>query len=367
MRPHSILYIGSNVGTSLHRASALRRLGNDVFIIDPAALLPRVALLSAWSWKTGGMLLERFVQRRILASVRGRSFDLVYVDGGELVGPTLVSELRNRFGTVINYNIDDPYGGRDGRRWRLYLRAVPFYDLIVVVRNCNISEAKARGARRVLLVLRSADEVAHAPREIGPQDRLKWASDVSFVGTWMPERGPLLARLTEIDVPLSIFGNRWQKAREWPVLRKYWRGPGLREDDYGRAVLCAKVNLGLVSRGNRDLSTQRSLEIPYLGGVLCAERTAEHTELYNENEEAVFWSGPEECAEKCLDLLRNDEHRERLATNGRRRCLQNKTTNEAVVAQILQEVLLAGKAKTGTFENPSSSLPQHQVSAEYRI
>jgi spore maturation protein CgeB len=337
-KSHSIFYIGSASGTSLHRAAALKRLANYVFLIDPTTFLPRVRLLSAWNWKTGGMFLEGFVRRKVLASIQGKKFELAYVDGGELVGPSLISELKKRCGTVINYNIDDPFGCRDGRRWRLYLRAVPCYDLITVVRGCNVLEACARGARNVLFVHRSADEVAHAPRQIGSQDRQKWASDVLFVGTWMPERGPFLARLIELGVPLSIFGSRWQKAPEWPALRPFWRGPSLDADgDYATAIQCAKVCLGLLSKGNRDLATQRSFEIPHLGAVLCAERTSEHCGLYRENEEAVFWSSPEECAEKCLWLLNDKEKRKQLAMNGRHRCLQSGTTNEVVLAKILAE------------------------------
>jgi hypothetical protein len=338
MKSYSILYIGSNSGTSLHRAAALKRLGNDLFIIDPVALLPRLRLVSAWRWKTGGLFLERFIQRKVLALVRGRGFDLVYVDGGELVGPSLICELKKRFGTVISYNIDDPFGPRDGRRWRVYLQAVPFYDLIVVVRDCNIPEAHARGARRVLWVHRSADEVAHAPREISPQDQQKWASEALFVGTWMPERGPFMARLIALGVPVSIYGNRWDRAREWPVLRRFWRGASLdTAGDYAKAIQCAKVSLGLLSKGNRDLATQRSFEIPYLGGVLCAELTIEHAGLYRENHEAVFWRSPEECANHCLLLLNDEEKRKQLAMNGRRRCLQNGTTNEIVLAEIVSE------------------------------
>ena len=336
MNPLSILYVGKDAGTSRHRALALQRLGHDVFIVNPFAFLPSNHFVWLWVWRTGGLFLEDFVRRRVLASIPDKRFDLTLVNGGELVGPSLVADLKHRFGTVVNYNNDDPFGGRDGKRWNLYLQSVPFYDLVVVVRDCNVPEAFAHGARNVLRVFMSADEVANAPRQISPQDRQKWASEVMFVGTWMPERGPFMAHLIELGVPLSIYGNRWHRAREWPALRPFWRGPGLEaEEDYAKAIQCAKVSLGLLSKGNRDLTTSRSFEIPHLGGVLCAERTSEHTELYRENEEAIFWSSPKECADKCMQLLRDEQHRKHLATNARRRCLQNGTTNQGVMVHIL--------------------------------
>lgn len=332
----SVLYIGADAGTSRHRALALQRLGHDVFIVDPFTFLPDNRLAGLWAWKTGGLFLEDFVRRRVLASIPDMRFDLVLIDSGDLVGPSLVQELKGRFGVVVNYNVDDPYGTRDGKRWSFYLKSVRFYDLVVVVRDCNVPEAFARGARNVLRVYRSADEVAHAPRQVSEQEQRNWASEVVFVGTWMPERGPFMTRLIELGVPLAIYGGRWQKAPEWPILRSCWRGAALeREQDYAMAIQCAKVSLGLLSKGNRDLTTTRSFEIPHLGGVLCTERTSEHTELYREDEEAVFWSSPEECAEKSMLLLRDEHHRKHLAMNGRRRCLQNGTTNEEVMAHIL--------------------------------
>jgi spore maturation protein CgeB len=198
-------------------------------------------------------------------------------------------------------------------------------------------EAKQVGAPRVLHVHMSFDEIAHAPRDLSGFDRTKWKSEVLFVGTWMPERGPFLARLVELGVPLTIRGNRWSKAKEWPLLENFWQGPGIYDDeDYAKAIQCAKVSLGLLSKGNRDQHTQRSMEIPFLQGLLCAERTREHESLYREDEEAVFWSSAAECADKCTYLLGNETVRQHIAERGRARALKNQTSNQSVMAAILE-------------------------------
>jgi len=290
--------------------------------------------------ETGGLGLEGYVRHRLLGALPKGDFDLVWVDAGALIGPALVSELRRRYGCVVNYNHDDPYGTRDKRYWRLYLKSVPEYDLVVVVRTENIEEAQALGAHRVLRVFRSADELAHRPRSLDHADWVRWGSEVVFVGAWMPERGPFMADLLRRSVPLTIYGNGWQRAKEWPILRKSCRGPGpFDPDEYSKAIQCSKVCLGLLSKGNRDLHTTRSAEIPYLGGLLCAERTTEHCQLYRENEEAVFWSNANECAEKCFQMLNNPELRESIAARGQKRCLSNRTTNEAVLTYILENAL----------------------------
>src|SRR4051794_17348386 len=147
MNKLSICYVGSSLGTSFHRYEALKRLGHEVVLIDPRSLLPSSTLIDLWIWRTGGVLLDRLIQRSILERISSDKFDLVYVDGGELVNPSLVRKLKREIGKVINYNMDDPYTGRDLRKWRLYLESVPLYDLVIVVRDCNLPEALAAGAQ----------------------------------------------------------------------------------------------------------------------------------------------------------------------------------------------------------------------------
>ena len=334
-----ILYLGNERGTSKHRAEALVRLGHQVQLLDPELLIPSGRLASKLHWETGGLLCEKIVTAAVLSRLEHPDFDLTVVNGGRYVGPSLVTELQRRFGPVLNYNNDDPFGGRDRFSWALYLRTLAYYDLTAVLREPNVAEAKARGAKKVVRVWFSADEAAHAPRVLTAEDEAQWGSEVVFVGTWMPERGPFMAELLERGVPLRIYGGRWQKAPEWPALQSVWKGPGTKtNDEYAKAIQASKICLGLLSKGNRDLHTQRSLEVPYLGGLLCGERTTEHQQLYEEGQEAVFWNDAAECAEVCHALLTEDGRRQEIARLGQLRCRKNETLNEPVMAFLLEQV-----------------------------
>ncbi|PSB45437.1 glycosyltransferase family 1 protein [Cyanosarcina cf. burmensis CCALA 770] len=330
----NILYLGQAYGTSKHRVDALFRLGHNIKIVDPDSFLSKNILLPKWQWKTGGFFLENYIRRKVLSSIEKDNFDLVLVNEGTLVGAELVNDLKKFAKAVINYNNDDPFGGRDGNRWRLYLKAVPYYDMLVVVRESNVTEAYSLGAKKVIRVFMSADEIAHQPKSLTHEEYLHWASDILFIGTWMPERGPFMATLVEAGLPLTIYGDRWQKAKEWSVLQTAWKGNAIYGDDYAKAIQTAKISLGLLSKGNRDLHTTRSIEIPYLGGLLCAEHTSEHLKLYQEGKEAIFWSDVTECIEICQILLADEERRKKIATKGRIRCIQNGHLNEKVMSKI---------------------------------
>jgi spore maturation protein CgeB len=335
VKPLSILYVGSTRGTSNDRAKALQRLGHEIEHVDFRRLLPSPKWVDRFTNYVGAQWTTPWLLRRIPGQLSGQHHDLCLVDSGVYVTPSIISLLRKYANKVINYNIDDPLGPRDGGRSTAYRKSVPFYDLCVVMRAQNVEEARAMGARDVLRVHMTADEVSHAPRELTPADFERWRADVLFLGTWFPERGPFLSSLIKRGVALTIRGSNWHKAEEWSQLKPFWKSGPIVGDDYAKAIQCAKVNLGLLSKGNRDLHTTRSQEIPALGGLLCAERTSEHLAMYEQGQEALFWDHADECAEMCRFAIGDEARRKAIASAGQRRVHANNHFNEATMSQII--------------------------------
>ena len=343
-----ILYIGDNKpnSTSRHRADALCRLGHKVLVIDPYAAFAgqlNNRFLGVIHYRSGYRLLQPGIGNWVntLLQVHVLNLpDIIWVNGGELLGHAAITKLRQLNRPIILYMNDDPTGGRDGHRFDCLLKALPSYDLCAVVRNQNVSEFLVLGARKVLRVWMSYDEIIHQPLQDPTLIPLQLQSEVAFVGTWMrhENRDQFLVRLLERGLNIAIWGNRWQKSPLWATLKDHWRGSALSGQDYVMAIQGAKVCLGLLSKGNRDLHTTRTMEIPYAGGLLCAERTTEHLQLYQEDKEAVFWADADECADKCLDLLKHPEKRESIRVAGMKRVLENKVGNEDICRQIIAEI-----------------------------
>lgn len=343
-----ILYIGHAApeSTSRHRADALTRLGHEVIVADPYAALAgqlRGRLRGALHYRSGYRLLQGAACAWVDGLLRQHAAwpEMVWVNGGELIGAAAANKLRQFGAPVILYNNDDPTGKRDGRRFDSLRAALPAYDLCAVLREPNVGEFYAHGARSVHRVWMSYDEVLHRPFESIEDIPAAFRSEVAFVGTWIRGEGrdEFLLALIDCGLDIAIWGDRWQKSPNWSRLRAHWRGPALAGRDYVAALQGAKLALGFLSRGNRDLHTTRSAEIPYAGGLLCAERTAEHRAMYREGEEAVFWKDAAECAAVCHRLLADDALRERIRQHGRARVEQGGYGNEAVCRDILSRVM----------------------------
>ena len=338
-----ILYMGPERGTAIQRIGAFRRLGHEVVSIDANKAFDNLilpgALVMRWAVRTGAFGLGGVVDHYVRSRVNGASFDLVFVDHGFFLGPATIRQLKQAGKIVVNYNQDNPYVERDGLKWRLFLKALPLYDLAATHRVSSANGAKRAGARRVLLVREAADEAVHRPIELREEDRARFSSEVAFVGTWMPERGPFLLRLIERGVPLRIYGDRWKNAPEFERLRPYITPGNLAGDDYVKAISGAKIAIGLLSKGNEDLHTTRSLEIPAIGTLFCAERTSDHLEMYEDGEEAVFFDSVDECADLCLALLAQPDRIAKIAEAGMKRVRRNGDFNEVLLSKIIGAAL----------------------------
>lgn len=342
----NILYFSDNNpgSTSAQRGRALERLGHSVFLVNPVKATTGL-LGSHWlgplHYRSGYRLLQAQLKKwtgQILETAPKP--DLIWVNSGELLGPECLKILKQAGYPLILYNNDDATGTRDGRRFDLLLQALPYYDLCVVRRRENVVEYRAKGAKEVLLVRMSYDEVAHQPfvRMADIPDAFR--SEVAFIGTWIrhEKRDEFLLELIRQGVPLSIWGGRWRKSACWKDLEQAFRGDALAGREYVAAIQGAKICLGLLSKGNRDLHTRRSVEVPFAGGLLCAERTSEHLEMYRENSEAAFWSDAGECAGRCMQLLAQDKEREEIRLQGMRRVRSLGVGNEHICRNILDAV-----------------------------
>ncbi len=340
----NILYIGDSAksSTSRHRADALRRIGCDVVLVDPSQVIaPRRRCQSYLDYRTGFRFLQVRLLRGLQADAKIASFkpDLIWVNGGELIGPRVLEWLLCKFKCqAILYNNDDPTGRRDWSRFSTLRSSLSLYSLCVFCRPETALEALALGAQRTIRVFMSYDNINHIPSSL-PREFLAWRA-ISFVGTFIPgeKRDRFLLQLMNAGLPLSLSGNGWRKSPVWNLIRIIYQGPGISGQAYAHSLSSSVASLGFLSHQNRDLLTSRTFEIPACRGLLCAERTSEHQLLFEHGCEALFWNSAPECIRLCNILLDDIHENECIRAAGHRLVHHLGTSTEDVCCTILSSI-----------------------------
>jgi spore maturation protein CgeB len=347
--PLKILYVASlgPYDSSLYRKWALERLGHAVIPLDPAPYQPANPLLRKVLFRaqTGPWVAR--LNRDILQIAERERPHVLWADKVLGLRPSTLETLRQMGVLSVSYMIDNAFGPRQDPGWRLYMRDIPVFDLHVTQRDRNVEDYLQHGARSVLKIQTAYEPTIHfpPPPEWNDRDRTR---DVSFIGTPYDNRAQFLTRLwRERGVRLALDGwpPHWLRALSREAAEAMFGGKELHGDAYREAIWRSKINLSFLTHSNCDEFAHKSFEIAACGGFLLAERSEGHLQRFREDEEAVFFSNFEECADKIDRYLDDEEARARIAAAGRTRAVQSGYSNDTQESRILERVreLTAGR------------------------
>ncbi|MHB1936490.1 MAG: CgeB family protein [Acidobacteriaceae bacterium] len=338
-----ILYIAPmNYGWyGLYRQRSLERLGHTVFPIDIMQYEKRGNPFMArirYRLQIGRVVAQ--MNEDVLRLAREHRVDAVWFDKPLFIRAATLRRLRAMGIATVDYMIDNPFGPRRDPGFRLYVRTIPEYDLHVQQRDVSVAEYRTRDARHVVKVQTAFEPSVHFPPPAGWSDKDR-TREVSFIGTPYDERPQFLTDLwRKFNVPLTISGPRiWTRKLDREALGALYPQPDeLYDAAYREGIWRSKINLSFLTHGNQDEYAHKSFEIAACGGFLLAERSTGHSERFRENEEAVFFSDIEECAEKIHRYLNDEPTRARIAAAGRRRAVTCGYDNDSQLAKVLDMV-----------------------------
>ncbi len=269
------------------------------------------------------------LNRKILIEATKQNPDLVLFWRPTHITPKTIRTLSQMGIQTVSYNNDDPFGPRAHGKvpwhhhylWSWYLKCLPFFDYNFFYRKINCTEAKEVGAKHADVLLPYFIPWQDRPVLLTPAEQLRYETDVVFVGHYEPDGRELSIRaLLNAGIRVKLWGGPyWNRA----VLGDIYEGlsPIIPAEgaEYSKALCGAKICLCFLSKLNRDTYTRRCFEIPACGKLMLAERTEDLMKLFIEDEEACFFSSPEELVQKVQWLIRNPDIRERIAQAGLRR------------------------------------------------
>jgi len=344
--PLKILYAGpmGERATALYRLWALQRLGQETVLLNMqrwtelGGIRGKVAFRLATMLGTGPLVWS--FNREVLRMAREHKPDVMWGDKLVYMLPKTLDALRAMGIVTVNYNIDNPFGPRRDPGWGLYMKCIPHYDLHVVQRDQNVVDYKAHGGRDVVKIQTAYEPTLQFPPPAGWSDKDR-DREVSFIGTPYDERPAFLRRLKrEFGVPVSVRGARWMWERRLKPneMKEIFAGDEIYLKEYREAIWKAKINLSFLTHSNQDEFAHKSFEIAGCGGFLLVERSEGHAARFVEDEEAVFFSTIEECAEKIRRYLPDEAARKRIAAAGQARAAASGYHNDGQVGKILERV-----------------------------
>lgn len=273
---------------------------------------------------------------RALAQAADAGCDVVWVEAAQQIrGETLRRVRRLNPDVRLIWYCEDDMMNPIHRSRRLE-RAMPEFDLWVTTKSFNAAPAEvpSLGVRRMLFMDNSFDPHIHRPQTLSGDERQRWGADVSFVGTYESFRARSMLHLAENGVQVRVWGNGWGRMRDRHP-RLVIEDQPLYDKAYARVVCASRINLAFLRKGNRDLQTCRTLEIPACEGFMAHEYTDEAARLFKPDRDAAFFRNDTELLALCRVWLADETARARVAEAGRRRAWEGGHTHADRLSRIL--------------------------------
>ena len=333
----SILFIGdlNDYSKGYSRLCAARELGAWVEAMSSIPVqtgdtgYAEISNFFKLAWKLGFHLDTEKMNSRIVEKATELKPDVIWIEKGNMIWPGTLRKLRRVCpdAQLVSYTDDDMFNSLN-RTWA-YRFGVKCYDTIFTTKsyNANPEELPSFGAKRVVMVDKAYDPAHHMPVELTAEEHEWLDDDVGFIGSFEQPRAEDMLYLAQNGIRVRVWGNGWDsfdpKEPNLIIERRALVNTN-NNPLYSKGICATKINLAFLRKANRDLQTDRSIEIPACGAFMMAEYSDEHAALFVEDKEAVFFRSREELAEKIKYYLSHDDERLGIAAAGRERCLADK-------------------------------------------
>ena len=193
--------------------------------------------------------------------------------------------------------------------------AARLYDLVVANDFYHAVQWQELGAPRIeTLPLSAIDPAYHRPYPLTAADRQRYACDVGFIGTLVPdtlygERIAMLEALREFDLAI------WSVHEVPPSLRRFHRGALLGEAML-RAAGAARIAVNAHGDFSRFGGNMRLFELCGVGAFQLVDDRPGVRRWFAPDEHLVVYRDPAHLRELVAHYLARDEARRRIAAAG---------------------------------------------------
>ena len=319
---------GGSLPIGRYVASALKQEGHVAEVFEAPDFYPSYTALNDLKVTTDRLdyLQNSFlnvVSQAILAKVETFEPDLVLAMAQAPLNPQALKRLKRDGVATAMWFVEDhdlfTY-------WKSF---APLYDVFAVIQKGQfIEDLAAIGQENGLYLPLAAQPDFHRPVELGPVERRKFGSEVSFMGAGYPNRRRAFHELVNFD--FKLWGTEWEGDH---VLEPFLQLKGARvtPEECVKIFNATAINLNLHSSIQADelvtfgdFVNPRTFELAACGAFQLVDKRTLMEEAFAEDELATF-SSIEELIEKIEYFSSRPEERQAFADRARTRALKDHT------------------------------------------
>ncbi|MBU1920293.1 glycosyltransferase, partial [bacterium] len=319
---------GGSLPAALHSADALTELGYEVELMDLSIYydhyrdIDKLTRIEAHQKSLRG-LLATFLAECIVARANEWKADLVWAVAQTPLTPPALRELRHLGIRTAFWFVEDY------RLFEYWKEVCLDYDAVFTIQKGDFHrQLHALGVAHFAYLPCAANPKIHYPEALSPQERLRYGSELSFVGAGYFNRQLVFSEMKKHD--LKIWGNDWPLSM---IDSKLVQEDGRRvaTDETRKIFNSSKVNINLHSspqhdgiNGDGDFVNPRTFEIAACGAFQLVDSRSLLPELFT-SEELVAFNSIEEMKEQIERFSHDDKSRQLHAERARARVLRDHT------------------------------------------
>ena len=247
---------------------------------------------------------------------------LVLVIKGGPITPGLVRRVKARQDILfLNFFPDNPL-------WMMPFDGIEAYDAFFTKERYALRALEGVGLRNLHYLPMYCVPAMHHPVALTPEEQLRYAGPVSFVGSRYPYRERLIKELLEF--PIKLWGSGWQRA-ESPGIRALAAGGPV----WGRAKFAIYSGSTLSLNHHHPMNdivgvNTRAFELAAAAACQVVDLKEELTSLFKQGEEVVTYRDLDELKKRLTYYLAHPDEARAIGENARTRALKEHTLRHRI-------------------------------------
>jgi spore maturation protein CgeB len=307
--PCKILIAGETDNHCLEVAyyRAFISLGHEVMLFDTRKALLKYTRPAKWAYH-----LHRFfpvdswirkANKELVISARDFQPDVFIAFSGAEVLPGTIAYLKSILPVKVCWYWADPLPNLN----RYILGSLPLTNCLFSYSNSSLDVFRQMGVAGAAWIPFAGDTSAHF-EAAAKKNRTAYEYDISFIGSWRPEREKVLRQIHQLFPDLRIFvsGPYWERCTYKPI-RKLATNKPLYGKAFSDIVRKSFLNLNVMDEANYPAVNMRFFEIPTAGGAELCSSSPEMKNIFTDRTEILYFDNEATLAEQIRYAIANTD------------------------------------------------------------